>query len=40
MPDGSWFLTHFDDIVPVYRSQALQPDKKKEFGAKFPPRRS
>ncbi len=36
MPDGSWFLTRFDDIVPVYRdSKAFSSDKKKEFGPKF-----
>src|SRR5450432_441987 len=36
MPDGSWFLTRFDDIVPVYRDPKLfSSDKKKEFGPKF-----
>jgi cytochrome P450 len=36
MPDGSWFLTRFDDIVPVYRDpKAFSSDKKKEFGPKF-----
>jgi cytochrome P450 len=36
MPDGSWFLTRYDDIVPVYRDFKLfSSDKKKEFGAKF-----
>jgi cytochrome P450 len=36
MPDGSWFLTRYDDIVPVYRDfKAFSSDKKKEFGAKF-----
>src|SRR3984893_6421045 len=36
MPDGSWFLTRYDDIVPVYRDFKLfSSDKKKEFGAKY-----
>ena len=36
MPDGSWLLTRYDDIVPVYRDFKLfSSDKKKEFGAKF-----
>jgi cytochrome P450 len=36
MPDGSWFLTRYDDILPVYRdAQAWSSDKKKEFGPKF-----
>src|SRR6202165_756589 len=36
MPDGSWFLTRYDDIVPVYRDfRAFSSDKKKEFGAKY-----
>src|SRR5256714_776724 len=38
MPDGSWFLTRYDDIVPVYRDfKAFSSDKKKEFGAKYGP---
>ncbi len=38
MPDGSWFLSRFDDIVPVYRDhKAFSSDKKKEFGPKFGP---
>ena len=36
MPDGSWFLTRYGDIVPVYRDFKLfSSDKKKEFGAKY-----
>jgi cytochrome P450 len=36
MPDGSWLLTRYDDIVPVYRDpKAFSSDKKKEFGPKF-----
>ena len=36
MPDGSWFLTRYDDILPVYRDFRLfSSDKKKEFGAKY-----
>jgi len=38
MPDGSWLLTRYDDIVPVYRDPKLySSDKKKEFGPKFGP---
>jgi cytochrome P450 len=36
MPDGSWFLSRYDDIVPVYRDfRRFSSDKKKEFGPKF-----
>jgi hypothetical protein len=36
MPDGSWFLTRYSDILPVYRDpQTWSSDKKKEFGPKF-----
>ena len=38
MPDGSWLLTRYDDILPVYRDpKAFSSDKKKEFGPKFGP---
>ena len=38
MPDGSWLLTRYEDIVPVYRDSRLySSDKKKEFGPKFGP---
>ena len=38
MPDGSWFLTRFEDVVPVYREwKTFSSDKKKEFGPKFGP---
>ena len=38
MADGSWFLTRFDDVVPVYRDPKLfSSDKQKEFGPKFGP---
>ncbi len=38
MPDGSWFLTRYDDILPVYRDPKLfSSDKKKEFGPKYGP---
>ena len=38
MPDGSWFLTRYDDILPVYRdAKVYSSDKKKEFGPKFGP---
>jgi cytochrome P450 len=36
MPDGSWFLSRYQDIVPVYRDfKRFSSDKKKEFGAKY-----
>jgi cytochrome P450 len=36
MPDGSWFLTRYDDILPVYRdAKAFSSDKKKEFAPKY-----
>jgi cytochrome P450 len=36
MPDGSWFLTRYSDILPVYRdAQGWSSDKQKEFGPKF-----
>jgi hypothetical protein len=36
MPDGAWFLTRYDDILPVYRdAKAFSSDKKKEFGPKY-----
>ncbi|HEX7271938.1 MAG TPA: cytochrome P450 [Casimicrobiaceae bacterium] len=38
LPDGSWLLTRYDDILPVYRDhRAFSSDKKKEFGPKFGP---
>jgi cytochrome P450 len=38
MADGSWFLTRYDDIVPVYRDpKAWSSDKKREFGPKYGP---
>ena len=38
MPDGSWFLSCYGDILPVYRDhKACSSDKKKEFGPKFGP---
>jgi cytochrome P450 len=38
LPDGSWLLTRYDDIMPVYRDhKAFSSDKKKEFGPKFGP---
>jgi cytochrome P450 len=38
MPDGSWFLTRYDDIVPVYRDPGrYSSDKKREFGPKYGP---
>ena len=36
MPDGSWFLTRYDDVLAVYRDPKLfSSDKKKEFGPKY-----
>jgi len=36
MPDGAWFLTRYDDIVPVYRDpKTFSSDKQKEFGPKY-----
>jgi len=38
MPDGSWFLTRYDDILPVYRDPKIfSSDKRKEFGPKYGP---
>jgi len=38
MPDGSWFLTRYDDILPVYRDpKVFSSDKRKEFGPKYGP---
>ena len=38
MHDGSWFLTRYDDIVPVYRDPKVwSSDKKQEFGPKYGP---
>ena len=38
MPDGSWFLTRYDDILPVYRDpRVFSSDKKQEFGPKYGP---
>ncbi|MBA2674120.1 cytochrome P450 [Ramlibacter sp.] len=36
MPDGSYFLTRYADLVPVYRdAQAFSSDKKVEFTPKY-----
>jgi len=36
MPDGSWFLTRYDDILPIYRDpKSWSSDKKREFGPKY-----
>lgn len=36
MPDGSWFLTRYDDLHAVYRdSKRFSSDKKIEFGPKY-----
>ena len=38
MPDGSWFITRYDDILPVYRDpKVFSSDKRKEFGPKYGP---
>ena len=36
MPDGSWFLTRYADLVAVYRdAQTFSSDKRVEFGPKY-----
>ncbi len=36
MPDGSWFLTRYEDVIAVYRDpKAFSSDKRKEFAPKF-----
>jgi hypothetical protein len=36
MPNGSWFLTRYDDLVTAYKStRAFSSDKKKEFAPKY-----
>ena len=36
MPNGSWFLTRYDDLVSAYKStKAFSSDKKKEFFPKY-----
>src|SRR5712671_5247327 len=36
MPNGSWFLTRYDDLVSTYKSTKLfSSDKKKEFFPKY-----
>ena len=36
MPDGSWFLTRYADLVAVYRdAQTFSSDKKVEFAPKY-----
>jgi cytochrome P450 len=36
MPNGSWFLTRYDDLVGVYKNTRLfSSDKKKEFAPKY-----
>jgi cytochrome P450 len=38
MPDGSYFLTRYADLVAVYRdAQTFSSDKKVEFGPKYQP---
>ena len=38
MPDGSCFLTRYEDILPVYRDpKVFSSDKRKEFGPKYGP---
>jgi len=35
-PDGSWFITRYDDVVAVYQDHArFSSDKRVEFGPKF-----
>src|SRR5215470_12472853 len=36
MENGSWFLTRYEDILPVYRdAKIFSSDKRKEFSPKF-----
>jgi hypothetical protein len=36
MPNGSWFLTRYDDLVTAYKStRTFSSDKKKEFAPKY-----
>ena len=36
MPDGSWFLTRYRDILPVYRDPHVwSSNKEREFGPKY-----
>ena len=36
MPNGSWFLTRYDDLVSAYKNtKAFSSDKKKEFAPKY-----
>jgi len=36
MPNGSWFLTRYDDLVAAYKStKVFSSDKKKEFAPKY-----
>src|ERR1700760_696068 len=36
MPNGSWFLTRYDDLITAYKNtKAFSSDKKKEFGPKY-----
>ena len=36
MPNGSWFLTRYDDLVTAYKNtRAFSSDKKKEFAPKY-----
>lgn len=34
-PDGSVYLTRYDDVLKTYQSRAMLSDKKAEFGKKF-----
>ncbi|WP_416899117.1 MAG: cytochrome P450 [Minwuia sp.] len=35
MPDGSVFLSRYDDVIACYRDRTMSSDKKKDFGPKF-----
>ena len=34
-PDGSYFLTRYDDLMQVYRGEEFSSDKTREFGPKY-----
>lgn len=36
LPNGSWFLTRYDDLVAAYKNtKVFSSDKKKEFAPKY-----
>lgn len=35
LPDGSVFLSRYDDVIACYRDRTMSSDKRREFGPKF-----